>query len=434
MLHEVLAGAEAKRALAERDIATVYRLLKEAGVSQRRIADLTGQSQSPVHDIVHGRAVKQYDVLARIAEGLGIDRAAMGLAYGSDTYADSGHARRAATEEVTDDMRRRAFLAAAAAAVCGSPVLGDALELPGLPGPDDTRVTLPTRLGMGDVRAVRDLTERLRVVARTYGGQADTLGALAARSTRLMYVAGADTVRRALGSALAELQTTAGWACYDVGADDAARTHFTTALELATTVDDPHAAASSLRHAGIMTTQRGAPNDGLKLYQLAQLRLMDTPSGDDKVIELRAWLKAHCASALVDLGRVDDGVTQLVAARDGWQPPDPYEQADMDWLTAQLHMRLGRLDLAEPFASSSVHAWGNTGRREGTMAETTLATLHVQAGEPRGPELAQRAIGGVAELRSNRARDRLLPLAEALEVRRYRDLAQRAREVATSRA
>jgi len=53
-----------------------------------------------------------------------------------------------------------------------------------------------------------------------------------------------------------------------------------------------------------------------------------------------------------------------------------------------------------------------------------------------GLVLAQRAIADVAELRSNRARDRLVPLAEVLDARRQSELAlaARARLIAMSRA
>ena len=42
-MHEVLNTQAARRALAARDIMTVYRMLNDAGVQQRRIAELTGQ-------------------------------------------------------------------------------------------------------------------------------------------------------------------------------------------------------------------------------------------------------------------------------------------------------------------------------------------------------------------------------------------------------
>src|SRR5436309_9674433 len=76
-----LATERARRALAARDVSAVYRLLTESGISQRQIAHMTGQSQSEVSEIVKGRRVMAYDVLVRIAEGLGVQRGSMGLAY-----------------------------------------------------------------------------------------------------------------------------------------------------------------------------------------------------------------------------------------------------------------------------------------------------------------------------------------------------------------
>src|SRR5262245_4319233 len=72
---------EMRRALAIRDISAVYRGLRDVGISQRQIAALTGQSQSEVSEIHNGRQVMTYDVLVRIAEGLGIPRELMGLSW-----------------------------------------------------------------------------------------------------------------------------------------------------------------------------------------------------------------------------------------------------------------------------------------------------------------------------------------------------------------
>jgi hypothetical protein len=76
-----------RRALAERDIALVYRILQRHGVSQRRIAAMTDQSQSEISEVLAGRRIATYDVLARIADGLNIARGRMGLAYDDDTVA-----------------------------------------------------------------------------------------------------------------------------------------------------------------------------------------------------------------------------------------------------------------------------------------------------------------------------------------------------------
>src|SRR5215468_6872473 len=76
----IWAREDMRRALAERDIRTVYKLLQRFGVSQRRIAARTEQSQSEVSEIIAGRRVIAYDVLVRIADGLGVPRGWMGLA------------------------------------------------------------------------------------------------------------------------------------------------------------------------------------------------------------------------------------------------------------------------------------------------------------------------------------------------------------------
>src|SRR5690349_19871768 len=70
-----------RAALSVRDIRAVYRLLQKHGVSQRRIAAMAGQSQSEISEILAGRQVTSYDVLVRIADGLGVPRGHLGLAH-----------------------------------------------------------------------------------------------------------------------------------------------------------------------------------------------------------------------------------------------------------------------------------------------------------------------------------------------------------------
>jgi transcriptional regulator with XRE-family HTH domain len=107
-------------------------------VPQRYLAELVGQSQSEVSEIIKGRQVRSYDVLVRIAEGLEVSRSAMGLAYaGVDEGLEPLY------EDVTEDMQRRALFAAGSVALFGSPILGEVLELPKrAPGP----TPLPDRL------------------------------------------------------------------------------------------------------------------------------------------------------------------------------------------------------------------------------------------------------------------------------------------------
>ena len=87
---------DVRRILAARDIAALYRVLKDdAGITQREIARRTGQSQSEVSEILKGRRVLAYDVLVRIAAGLGIPRELMGLSYGENgAYGGEGGFKR----------------------------------------------------------------------------------------------------------------------------------------------------------------------------------------------------------------------------------------------------------------------------------------------------------------------------------------------------
>lgn len=101
---------------------------------------------------------------------------------------------------------------------------------------------------------------------------------------------------------------------------------------------------------------------------------------------------------------------------------------------ARLALESRQLDAAAELAVSSVRRWEeNNNRHAATLPGITLAQIHVQAGERDGLVMADEAIGNVAELRSARAHDRLLPLADALAARRDgRELAVVARRVASA--
>ncbi|HWR47997.1 MAG TPA: helix-turn-helix transcriptional regulator, partial [Pseudonocardiaceae bacterium] len=258
--------------LAAHDIGTFYRVLGENGWSQRRIARATGTQQPEIWEIVKGRRVIGYDVLVRIAEGLGIPRERMGLSFGA--YADE-----VTTVEplkgVDEDVLRRHFehlLALSAVAAFGSEVprigeLATGLATPGVPG------DLPSRIGPVDVAAIRRHTEHLRSLSRTYGGQASTAVALAEWADQWLTVDASDAARHALLAALSDLNTIAGWCCHDAGAVAQSYYHFGRAVEFATDAGDAYRAAYVMRHAGMMRIHRSTPNSALKLLQLGGLRL-----------------------------------------------------------------------------------------------------------------------------------------------------------------
>jgi hypothetical protein len=113
----------------------------------------------------------------------------------------------------------------------------------------------------------------------------------------------------------------------------------------------------------------------------------------------------------------------------------PFDDADMDYLTACTYRRLGELDTAERFAAMSVRKWTAVGasKRDSADADVTLAAIHVATGEADSTHLARTAITSVAALHSRRARMGLKRLVTELEARPRSDnnaLAVTARRVA----
>ena len=437
---------DVRRILTERDIAALYRALKDEGVTQRTIAALTGQSQSEVSEILAGRRVLAYDVLVRIAAGLGIPRELMGLSYGADSAGGEEGAYPGVEggpgPEVEEEMRRRALLAATSLAALGQMVtsLGEVAEL-ALPRTGDE--PLPSRLGMSHVQAIEAVTEQLRSTARQYGGQAEVFGAAAKHYIRGMEVPATDAVQARLRCALAELHTEAGWACYDSGVDG--RGYFTRALRLADEVGDGYGICNAAWHAGASLVRSGHPNDALKAFQLGQFTLAGSPPGkskpatfrtdDPRVPTIRARLDISSAAAYALLDYPEQARRALAAAQERWQPSDVYERADKDLNAARVQADLGHLDTAEPFAATAARTFGEANRRDGATAIVVLAELHVRTGEPCGLQLAHHAVTTVTKLNSVRACRQLEPLAVALEARRSsdaRELARMARQVASS--
>ena len=427
---------EMRAALATRDIGTIYRLLGRLGVSQRQVAQLTSQSQSEVSEILKGRQVRDVWVLERIADGLGIPRAWMGLSYGEQAPESS------AEEEVDEEMKRRTLLAATSAAALGQtlPELGQPIEW-ALP----TGHVLPSRLEMSHVHVVRAVTERLLGVARYYGGQADLFDAAARLYTRWMHVPATDAVKAQLAAALAELHTEAGWCRYDSGMDSTG--HFLGALRLASEARDAYGVANAAFVAGGTLVRAGHPNDALKLFQLGQFHLGGfqpgratpaTPRGDDpRLPGLLAGLNLNSATAYAVMNGLDEATRYLAEAREGWAPRDAFQRASLDRATAGIHLNLGQLEAAEQFAASAVRTYSENHRKDRTTAELLLAEVHIRVGESQGLILAHHAINEVSTLHSVAVRrQRLIPLATALETRsgaEAQELAQKARQISMTR-
>lgn len=413
-------------ALSARDIGAIYTALTQAGVSQRRIAQQTGQAQPEISAILNGRQVRDVRLLERICDRLAIPRPYLRLldeTPGPDgTY--SGEVTVTDPDE-WDRMLRRDLLAQGAITLLGAPVLGALLgaDTPG-PGPGP----LPSQAGMADVDEIAATTEQLRDAARTHGGQARVATAAAREYARLRQVpAATEDVATALNSRLAELTELAGWCWHDMGDDRAARWHYRRATQLARGAGDQAMVARVLQLAGILDAARGHHDDALKVEQIGLEILQHAKAAPEWIAEMHGSI----SYAFAAMGRHDQAAEHLSRARDRWAPTSPYVRADMDYQSALIQFTCGHLDKAEAFAARV--SGGGQNRPVGVLAGVLRATIHVRTGEPRGLAMADEAIRAVAPLRSIRTRQKLDRLVAALESHPgsdARDLARTARKVA----
>lgn len=419
-----------RRALAKRDITAVYTILMMNGISQRLISSLTGQSQSEVSEIRKGRQLQKVTTLERIADGLGVPRGYMGLAFTTDpTY------RRELGEpvgdEVDEDVKRRVTLAIMAYTLFGWPVFGEARAITA----SVVDPVLPTRLVAADVSALRALIGELRALGRAgHGGMPDVLGRVTTWAERKLGVSDVDTptTLQEYRSALAELHTLAGWCCYDMQQIDQSRWHYSRALTLANDVGDVYAMVSAAQHLAVGYRELGDPNDALKLYQMASFKLDEVPEDTHGKAERQVWLHVQAARAYAELGQPDRAQDELMQARRLPALDDPFERADLDHLRAVVYLTLGNINTAESYATTAIRTWGGNDLRDSVQTRILLAHIHAQAGEPGVERVAAPAINTVAELRSARARTLLAPLEQALRARGDStsvDLADRARQV-----
>lgn len=158
-----------RRALASRDLKSVYERLQRVGISQRHIARLTGQSASEVYEVLKGRRVMAHDVLVRIADGLGVPRGYMGLAYDESTEVALDLATAACSAQESERDQVRTLLSHAANVTMGTSVN----EVARWWQPVDREVApAPSNIGLCDVEHLQALTAAMRALDYRHGGGA----------------------------------------------------------------------------------------------------------------------------------------------------------------------------------------------------------------------------------------------------------------------
>jgi transcriptional regulator with XRE-family HTH domain len=410
---------EMRMALAARDIAAVFRLLQRVGVSQRRIASLTGQSQSEISEILGGRQVMAYDVLARIADGLGVPRGHLGLAYDPTTAAlvESAPAEVSSDDE-NEDPRR--MLARVAQVTVGAVALDP--ESWWQPFERST-APVPTNVGLADVLRLENITEEFRALDHQYGGGAcrDAVVAQAQSAQQMLRATIADDVGPRLHTALADLHLLAGWTSFDVGLYAPARRHFARALEQARYAEEPSLVAKVLNCMGRLHLHQGLTVEALRLFQLGQIAAQE--SGCPLAVAVVTANEAWAYSLLGDVAQALAAVTRAkaeFAKGDPWHDPPPwirfFGSADLQGLIASTYASLPdptpqqRAIAIEGFyVSTALRELSMTRSRAFDM--TTLAFCLFEAGHlDEAVKIGQEAVELAEQVRSLRVIDRFAPL------------------------
>lgn len=424
-LADLLTGPTARKALAHRNITAVFRILRDAGVSQTRLAHATGQQQSEISEIISGRQVQSVALLERIADGLGVRRGWMGLAYDPDLEPEPAAGDKPTADESTANLLRHA-----ATVLWGRPVFGPADPI----SVKDTPTPVPRRIGAVDVAHVVATNERLYQLLGDLGGipMTDALTAHARASEMLLGSVMSEQVRPRLLLALSDAHRAAGSAAAGAGLPDLARQHFSRAMDCAGAGEDLRRAVANLDSLGRIELDAGLPNEGLKYFQLG---VATSPSP-----LLRANLEYDCAWALGLLGLAGEAMAALRRARDTYQAasdetrPWKYFAETLPYVEGCTYLALGRFS---PAMVAFAAAEGGASHAVGCSAAnlSRLATAQLRCGELRsGLHTAQRAIGLTKCLRSVSVLARLAPLQEAAAARRDSACQDLARELATLRS
>lgn len=347
------ARPDVRRALADRDIGGLFRLLNHhAGLTQMRIGTAVEMAQGRVSDIVRGKyQVQTVPVFTRIADGLDMPsqaRILLGLAP-RPAHVPSTAPRRAQTGgelagRLSDDGPR--YLPTTGQAVTAitrlwradaehaeallsaplDPAAWNDAALSWLVGQPEPAPPAPPRqghaVGLADVARVRQTVKLFAQLDNQYGGaharralisylRDDAAGLLQRRYT--------DAVGRELLGAVAEASLLAAWASYDEGLHGLAQRYFIQALRLAQSAADRRLGCSVLSAMSHQATFLGHLPEAVNLSRAAETGVapVATPTltAQFQVMQARALARSgdtracHLALAATErsFGQADPG-------------------------------------------------------------------------------------------------------------------------------
>ena len=414
------------RAIAARDVGALFSLLyRQFGISQSDLARLTRCANSEIWEFIHkGRRTETYSVLARIADGLGIPRGQMGLAYTAmDAPAPLPAPRRPRRALETPQQRHQFVATLAPFAVGGTPADVEAW-LPQLP---DSPVPAPAAVTAATIHTIGAITAEHRRLDATFGGGSCRDSAVAnliwARSL-LRSDCPDDTLQTALWRGLADLHNLVGWMCHDLGDHGSARRYLAQGLVFAQNAGDSSLMADAFYRLGRVSIHQEDPTEALHLFQLGLILAQNSSS-----LHSAAILHANIAWAHATLGH-DQPVRESLAravdelGRAAATPPPEWTaffgNADLDGMRGLIFAALARHEQhrttyapqAIEHATRALQHRGGRASRSAMFDHLTIATGYTLLGQNSDAAgHARQVLEATEDVRSRRLHDRLRTLA-----------------------
>ncbi|WP_329383376.1 helix-turn-helix domain-containing protein [Streptomyces sp. NBC_01716] len=374
---ELLTSPEWQRACRQRDFASVFRLVKvKAGIYPSRVAALCGMTPSRVGEIMSGRRrLAHIDVIERVADGLRIPGAMLGLAHRPWEIPPA-----AATERPR--QRRSAPNGTATGSEQDS-------------GEAEPRKELDELLTLADGRVTRSTLLALRSSVEDYWRRDDEHGGASMRPAvvghlrYVTYMMGSvpAPLRRDLQSLAAELARLAGWAYFDSRQYSTARSHFTQALRLSHGQDDHLFMANVLSCMSLQATYDGQPSDAVALACKAQ-DAARTAGGQPLVMSMLHMREAFAQATLRDGASCHQAIGR---SRDAYEQARGQEGEAPSWVryfdetklivdTGIALAKLGESERAEPLIAEGLRRETDAQQRGRAFHAFWLATAQLQMG------------------------------------------------------
>lgn len=463
------ASEDMRQALTERNMAVVFELLnKRGGVSLRALGAAVGMTGSRVLEIIKGeRRVEKLDVFERIADGLRIPGAQLGLATRPwevhEAVPATGTSQPNATTTFSigdpglpwiwdatptveamygitrsDLMLDRRSAVRTMAVTAGMPLI-DPIQrwLTGRESSTTTLARRPGRIGEDDVTRLETAAKVFRSWDDSYGGglaRKAVVGQLN-EVAEMLRESHPEPITKRLFHVMAELAKIAATMSWDCGMAAAAQKYYVLALQTVKPTGDRSFGASVLASMARQLLCMNRPGDALELIRLAQdgSRDRNTPRTSAMLHTREAWCYA-------ELGRVEafhraTGQAEDAYSRASTEDEDPYwityfDAAELAGVTGGRSLDLARRDPRHgPKAEADIERALRL-RRPGSLRSVALdqcglAQLHLLRGDAeQAVHVGHMAIDTAAKTQSERVRSSLRDLyTQSTTVRHVPDVA-----------